>query len=462
MIMARMGARLLRWGMLSLMAVDDDPLSLDLVQDALALMGLQILTALNGAQARRVFAESRPQIVILDLMLPDVSGLVLLSEILQMVPGTDVILLTGHYTPESAVEAIRDGACDYLTKPVKIGALRARVKELIHDAQQRQQALRLEGELLEANRFQGMVGRSPQMLALFAMIKRVAPHFRVALVRGATGTGKELAAHALHAASPVATGPFVVANCSAITETLFESEMFGHMKGSFTGATNDKKGLFEAAHGGTLFLDELGDLPPTMQSKLLRAIQQQEIKPVGSTVTKKVSVRVVAATNRPLEAMMRTGAFREDLYYRLSMVEIFVPGLAERMEDFPFLVRHFVAHFAADYGKKLSGMTPRAQALLARHDWPGNVRELENAIGSACMMAYGEFVDEQDLPPFFQRQAGSALVTTPPAGVELLSLELLNQRHARAILEHFDGNKSKAAKVLGVTRSTLYRLLGEG
>lgn len=300
------------------------------------------------------------------------------------------------------------------------------------------------------------------MLALFAMIKRVAPHFRVALVRGATGTGKELAAQALHALSPVATGPFVVANCSAITETLFESEMFGHMKGSFTGATNDKKGLFEAAHGGTLFLDELGDLPPAMQSKLLRAIQQQEIKPVGSTATKKISVRVVAATNRPLEAMMRTGAFREDLYYRLSMVEIFVPGLAERMEDFPFLVRHFVAQFAADYGKKLSGMTPRAQALLARHDWPGNVRELENAIGSACMMAYGEFVDVQDLPPFFQRQTGPALVTAPPAGVELLSLELLNQRHARVVLEHFDGNKSKAAKVLGVTRSTLYRLLGEG
>ena len=450
---------------LSLLAVDDDPLSLDLVRDALGSMGLRILTALNGAEARAELAASRPQIVLLDLMLPDVGGLELLEEIMQTAPETDVILLTGHYTPESAVEAIRKGACDYLTKPVKIGALRARVKELVDDGRRRMDAGRLEAELLQANRFQGMVGRSPQMLELFALIRRVASHFRVALVRGATGTGKELAAQALHALSPVAAGPFVIANCSAITETLFESEMFGHLKGSFTGAMADKKGLFEAAHGGTLFLDELGDLPFGMQSKLLRAIQQQEIKPVGAAATRKISVRVVAATNRPLEEMMGSGTFREDLYYRLSMVEIHVPGLSERMEDFPFLVRHFVAQFAEEYGKNLSGVTPRAQAMLARHAWPGNVRELENVIGSACMMADGELVDVRDMPPSFQRAAGPVLVTAPVssgAPLELLSLELLSQRHARAVVAHFGGNKSKAAEVLGVTRSTLYRLLGEG
>jgi DNA-binding NtrC family response regulator len=432
-------------------------------------MGLRILVAANGAEARVVLAEERPQIVLLDLMLPDVSGLELLEEITQSAPGTDVILLTGHYTPESAVEAVRKGASDYLTKPVKIAALRARIKELVDDAQRRFEAARLETELLQANRFQGMVGRSPQMLELFALIRRVAPHFRVALVRGATGTGKELAAHALHALSPVAAGPFVIANCSAITESLFESEMFGHLKGSFTGASADKKGLFEAAHGGTLFLDELGDLPLAMQSKLLRAIQQQEIKPVGATATKKISVRVVAATNRPLEEMMGSGTFREDLYYRLSMVEIHLPNLSERMEDFPFLVRHFVAHYAGEYGKNLAGVTPRAQALLARHSWPGNVRELENVIGSACMMADGEFVDVRDLPPSFQRVvvaapsvAVAAATAADGGGLELLSLEQLSQRHARAVVEHFAGNKSKAAEVLGVTRSTLYRLLGEG
>jgi DNA-binding NtrC family response regulator len=246
--------------------------------------------------------------------------------------------------------------------------------------------------------------------------------------------------------------------------------MFGHLKGAFTGANADKKGLFEAAHGGTLFLDELGDLPFAMQSKLLRAIQQQEIKPVGGTATRKISVRVVAATNRPLEEMMGVGTFREDLYYRLSMVEIHLPSLAERMEDFPFLVRHFVAHFAGEYGKRLTGVTPRAQALLARHGWPGNVRELENVIGSACMMADGEMVDARDLPPSFHRAAAPAAMmmvdeakteTDGTGAPDLITLEELSQRHARAVLAHFGGNKSKAAEVLGVTRSTLYRLLGE-
>jgi len=307
-----------------------------------------------------------------------------------------------------------------------------------------------------------MVGRSAQMLEVFALVRRVAPHFRVALVRGATGTGKELAAQAMHALSPVASGPFVVANCSAITETLFESEMFGHIKGSFTGASADKKGLFEAAHGGTLFLDELGDLPFGMQSKLLRAIQQQEIKPVGATASKRVSVRVVAATNRDLEKMMATGEFREDLYYRLSMVEIHLPALSQRMDDFPFLVRHFIEHFAGEYKKPLTGLTPRAQALLARHPWPGNIRELENVIGSACMMADGELIDVRDLPAPFQRLAPAP--SAPMAGAlppDLISLDELSKRHAKAVLDHCAGNKSKAAEILGVTRSTLYRLLGE-
>jgi DNA-binding NtrC family response regulator len=453
----------------SLLAVDDDPLSLDLARDSLGSLGVRILTASTGADARTVLAAERPQIVLLDLMLPDANGLELLEEITQAAPGTDVILLTGHYTPESAVEAIRKGACDYLTKPVKIATLRARVQELVAEARRRLEAARLEAELLQANRFQGMVGRSPEMLELFALIRRVAPHFRVALVRGATGTGKELAAHALHVLSPVADGPFVIANCSAITETLFESEMFGHLKGSFTGASSDKKGLFEAAHGGTLFLDELGDLPFAMQSKLLRAIQQQEIKPVGATATKRVSVRVVAATNRDLEEMMGAGTFREDLYYRLSMVEIHLPPLVRRMEDFPFLVRHFVTHYAEEYGKPLAGVTPRAQALLARHMWPGNVRELENVIGAACMMADGEYVDVRDLPPTFHRAAPLVEVPSAPGAhetaaeeLELLSLDELTQRHARRILAYFQGNKSKAAEVLGVTRSTLYRLIGEG
>lgn len=447
---------------ISLLAVDDDPLSLEMTRDALRPLGLRILTAATGAEARAMLASARPQIVVLDLRLPDTSGMDLLGEIIDTAPATDVILLTGHYSPESAIEAIRKGACDYLTKPVSIAALRGRVQELVDEIGKRWEAARLEAELIHANRFHGMVGRSAAMMEVFAMARRVAPHYRVALVRGATGTGKELAAHALHAMSPVATGPFVVANCSAITETLFESEMFGHLKGAFTGADRDKKGLFEAAHGGTLFLDELGDMPYGMQSKLLRAVQQQEIKPVGSTATRKVEVRVVAATNRDLEAMMSAGEFREDLYYRLSMVEIHLPSLAERMEDFPLLTRHFVERFAREYGKELEGLTPRAQALLARHGWPGNIRELENVIGNACMMADGPLVDVRDLPAAFSRVArGSDGDANGSYVAELITLAELDQRHARFVLEHTEGNKSKAAEILGVTRSTLYRLLEE-
>lgn len=442
----------------TILAVDDDPLSLELLTDALKPLSVTVLTAADGDQAMAVVRSRRPQIVILDLMLPGRNGLELAEEILHLAPTTDVLLLTGHYTPESAIEAVRRGVCDYLTKPIQIAPLRARIRQLLDELQKRLDAARLETALVNAHRFEGMVGYSAQMLEVFAMIRRVGPHYRVALVRGATGTGKELAAQALHRQSPVVDGPFVVCNCSAISESLFESEMFGHLKGSFTGATQDKKGMFEAAHGGTLFLDELGDLPFAMQSKLLRAIQQQEIKPVGANTPKKVSLRVIAATNRDLETMMTAGDFREDLYYRLSMVELHLPTLAERMEDFPYLVRTFVERYAAEYGKPIRGITPRAQSVLARHHWPGNIRELENVIGSASMMATGELVDTRDLPPFFQRQTAPASSAPAP---ELISLAEVERRHTRWVLEQLNGNKSKAAELLGVTRSTLYRILGE-
>lgn len=451
---------------LSLLAVDDDPLTLELIQDALRPLPIQVHTASSGSAALPIVQNEHPSIIILDLMLPDRTGLELTEEILQIAPTTDVLLLTGHYTPESAVEAVRRGACDYLTKPIQVATLRSRVKQLIDETQKRFEAARLETQLVNAHRFEGMVGHSPQMLELFAMIRRVGPHFRVALIRGATGTGKELAATALHRQSRVAHGPLIVCNCSAITETLFESEMFGHLKGSFTGATQDRKGMFEAAHCGTLFLDELGDMPLAMQSKLLRAIQQQEIKPLGSSVSKTVDVRVIAATNRDLENMMGSGQFREDLYYRLSMVELHIPPLAERMEDFPYLIRTFIERFAADYGKPVRGITPRAQATLARHRWPGNVRELENVIGNACMMAEGELIDTRDLPPVFQRQTvqlhqPNQIHSVTPPEPELLPLTEIERRHSRWVLEQVRGNKSKAAEILGITRSTLYRILGE-
>ncbi len=400
--------------------------------------------------------RKRPQIVLLDLVMPNVNGMELLERIVEADPGIDVILMTAHYSTESAVEAIQKGACDYLNKPFTVEQLRERVGRLVADARQRGRSLQLERELLEAYRFEGIVGRSPLMLDVFSRIGRVSPHFRTVLVTGSTGTGKELVARALHQRSPASSGPLVVCNCSAVVETLFESELFGHVKGAFTGATQDKMGLFEAAHTGSLFLDEIGDMPLATQAKLLRVLQNQEVQRVGSLGTRKVDVRVIAATNRNLSSMVAAKEFREDLYYRLAMVEIKVPSLADRKEDLPLLVRHFVDRFAAEYKKPIRGLTRRAQTLLSRYSWPGNVRELENVIGNACMMVQGEVLDVQALPEQFRQQA----VALEDDGA-LLPLEEVERRHVRQVLAHLGGNKVRAAEVLGISRATLYRILAE-
>jgi transcriptional regulator with PAS, ATPase and Fis domain len=290
---------------------------------------------------------------------------------------------------------------------------------------------------------------------VFAAIRRVAPHFRTALITGETGTGKELVAHALHRLSPVSDKTFAVCNCSALVETLFESELFGHVRGAFTGATQDKVGLFEYANQGTVFLDEIGDMPLPGQAKLLRVLQNQEVQRVGSPALRKVDVRFIAATNKDLRALVREHTFREDLYYRLSMVEITLPSLVDRKEDLPLLQRYFIEKFAAQYNKPVRGMTRRAQALLGRHDWPGNVRELENVIGKACMMVEGNVVDVKDLPPYLR----TARAPVRAFDDNLLSMEEVQERHLVRVLERVGGDKTKAAEVLGISRSTLYSIL---
>ena len=281
-------------------------------------------------------------------------------------PSTDVILMTGQYSTESAVEAIQKGACDYLPKPLQIEKLRQRVRGLVEEATQRQRSMELENNLAESFEFEGMIGRSPLMLELFAMIRRIAPHFRTVLVTGPTGGGKDLVARALHRRSPAQKGPFVAVNCSSITETLAESELFGYVKGAFTGAQQDKVGVFEFASGGTVLLDEIGDMPLSLQAKLLRVLENHENQRVGSPITRPVDARIVAATHRNLRELIRQGSFREDLYFRLSMVELAVPSLAERPEDLPLLERHFVQSFAAQYGKSFTGLTRRAQVSCWR------------------------------------------------------------------------------------------------
>lgn len=442
-----------------LVAIDDDPAALELISDVLVHEELEIFSATDPEAGLDLVRRKRPQIVLLDLQMPKLGGMELLERIVAFNPSTDVILMTGHYSSESAVEAIQKGACDYLNKPIPIDKLRARVGKLAEEARRAQTALQLDHEIMEAYRFEGMIGRSAQMLEVYTGVRRIAPHFRTALITGPTGTGKELVARALHQLSQSASGPFAVCNCSAIVETLFESELFGYVKGAFTGATQDKIGLFEYANGGTLLLDEIGEMPLTTQAKLLRVLQSREIQRVGSPAVRRIDVRVVAATHRNLRALVAQSRFREDLYYRLSMVEIGLPSLSERSEDIPLLERHFLEHFAGQYQKPVAALTRRARAVLERHSWPGNVRELENVIGHACMMAEDNTIDLGDLPEYLRSPAGTGL----PPDDDILPLEEAERRYARRVLERMKGNKAQAAEVLQVSRATLYRLLaGKG
>ena len=440
-----------------LLAIDDDPQSLEFVKDALAQENLEILTTTDPELGLELVLRRHPQIVLLDLVMPKIGGMELLERILEADPGTNVMLMTGHYSTEAAVEAIQKGAYDYLNKPLSVEKLRQRVDQLMAEARQRRRTLQLDRELLKVYEFEGLLGRSPLMLDVFTRVRRVAPHFRTVLVTGATGTGKELVARALHRLSPAASGRFAVCNCSAIVETLFESELFGYVKGAFTGATQDKSGLFEYANGGTLFLDEIGEMPLATQAKLLRVLQSQEIQRVGSPAVRKVDVRVVAATNRDLRARVGEKEFRDDLYYRLSMVEVKLPLLAERKEDLPLLVRYLVERFATQYNKPIRGLTRRAQALLARYMWPGNVRELENALGHACMMVEGDLIDVRDFPDTLRKPAERE----PVEDEDLIPLDELQRRHALRVLARVGGNKKRAAEILGIARTTLYQLLAE-
>jgi DNA-binding NtrC family response regulator len=441
---------------LRMVIVDDEPANLNVIRDALEDQPIEIFASVDPHEGLELVRQKHPHLVLLDFMMPHLSGMEILEQIVQMDPGIDVILMTGHYSTEVAVEAIQKGACDFFAKPISVPKLRDRIGQFIEVGRQRQHLLQLEIELLDGFLFEGMVGRSPQMLDLFRKIRTVAPHYRTVLLLGETGTGKELAAKALHNLSPVSSGPFVVCNCSALVETLFESELFGYVKGSFTGAVNDKMGIFEYANNGTLLLDEIGDLPLVVQVKLLRILQNHEVQRVGSPVVRKVNIRVIAATHRDLRGMVAQGTFREDLYHRLSMMEIHVCPLRERREDFGMLERHFIRVFGSEYKKDIRGMTRRAQSLLARYNWPGNIRELENVVGHACMMVQGEVIDIRDMPERFREQRFDEGL---PGGDSIVTLEEWQRRYVHRVVE-YTGNKSRAAELLGVSRATLYRILG--
>jgi DNA-binding NtrC family response regulator len=452
-----------------LLIIDDDPFAIQLVKDILRGERFSVFGATNAAEGLDWIAQNCPQIVLLDLLMPDVQGMELLDRILDIDPTIDVILVTGDYSTDSAVEAIKKGAYDYWTKPLDVDRLRQKLAKWAVDTQIRQRTNRLDSELLEAFQLEGIVGRSPMMQEVFSKIRRIAPHFLTALVTGETGTGKESAAKALHRLSPFASGPFVVCNCAAIPELLFESELFGHVRGAFTGATQDKQGFVEAAGGGTLFLDEITEIPLGTQAKLLRLLQNREIQRVGSTRSQHIDVRIVAATNRSPRDLVSDGKLREDLFYRLSMIEIRLPRLGDRREDLPLLERHFLDRFSQLYAKPTLNLTPRVQAMVASYPWPGNIRELENVLGYGCMMTERNTIDISDLPEYMQRDLRQRC-TAPVVAVDakttqdhvFMSMQALDLQHLHSVLDHVGGDRTRAAEILKISRTTVYRLLKRG
>jgi DNA-binding NtrC family response regulator len=436
---------------LAVLVIDDDELTIEFVRGALAERPVVVSGATDAASGLAAIQRLRPGLVFLDLILPGANGIELLEKIRVYDPETNVLIMTGQYSTESAVKAIQAGADDYLNKPVSVQTVRERVDRWLQEQAAEQRAAQLELDLLDSSTFEGIVGRAIPMLDLLTKVKRIAPHFSTALVTGETGTGKELVSRALHSWGG-RRGQFVVCNCASVVETLFESELFGHKKGAFTGAVSDKEGLVDSAEGGTLFLDELGEVPLEVQAKLLRLLQNRETRRVGDNKSRQVDLRVVAATNRDLRRMVSEGSFREDLYYRLSMVQVQVPSLRDRREDLPLLIRHFLADFTTRYKRGKLQITKRAEAVLCRHSWPGNIRELENSLSYACMLTQNGTVDLVDLPDYL-------LESRSADGPNLPTLAEVEYRHVMKVLKACDGNRARAAEVLGIGRATLYRFI---
>src|SRR5258706_3249945 len=431
-----------------LLVVDDEIPVLKVVERLAARIGFDVVTCASGAEAMRTLMRKPADLAMLDLRMPDVNGLDLLRQIRANVPGCEVILMTAYGAVDSAVEAIKLGPREYLTKPFDFDRLRQVLVDIRDEIDRRAHVVALEDEVARRLEFCGMLGRSPLMQEVFSLIQRLAPHAKVVLVSGETGTGKELAARAFHHVGTRRARPFVTINCSAVVDTLFESELFGHVRGAFTGAIESKVGVFEAAHGGTLFLDEVGELPMSVQAKLLRALEYGEVQRVGSLQPKRVDVTVVAATNRDLRTEVAAGRFRGDLFYRLNVVEVVLPPLRDRREDIPYLTAAFMRECSARMRKPIQGLTPGAERVLLGARWEGNVRELKNVIERACMLSEGTLVSERELAGAFGPEAQAPSSLPRPRMVDLSGrgaeptapLGAIERDHILDVLRQVNGN----------------------
>jgi two-component system response regulator HydG len=456
------------------LVVDDEPALLRALEALLKRKGFAVTALDSPIEATQRMAQEDFDVALLDIKMPQLSGLELLNAVKHRRPEVEVVIMTGHATVETALAAVKAGAYDYLTKPFDDVELVARsVSKAAERKQLCDRNRQLESQLREREGlpFAGLVGNSGPMRDVTRMIDAVAYSATTVLVTGESGTGKELVARALHAKSPRRNQPFVALNCGALTETLLESELFGHVKGSFTGAQRDQRGLFEAADGGTIFLDEIGDIPLSTQVRLLRVLQEGEIKRVGSADPVKVDVRVVAATHRDLPKLVKAGRFREDLFYRLNVIAIPLPALRERIEDVPLLAHHFLRRYAERLGKRVRVLTPEAVELLCAYRWPGNVRELENAVERALVLCRGDAVTPADLPPAVTGRTAPLVREVPVAGEETawltqsyaaakeVSLRRFERSYVETLMRACENNISAAARKAGMDRSNFKRVL---
>lgn len=439
-----------------ILIADDEPDSRKALAELLGRWGHAVQEAADGAEALRRALERQPDLVITDLVMPGMDGLWLLRAIREELGDVPVILLTGRGTIDTAVEAIREGAYDFLEKPVDPSRLRVLVNRVVEKMVTLQEVAALRHSLRQKDADGAVIGVSPTMRRIYSLVEKVAPSKTSVVITGPSGTGKEVIARTIHNLSPRRDKPFVAINCSAIPASLMESEIFGHEKGAFTGADQRRLGCFELANGGTLFLDEVGELPVELQAKFLRVLEEEKLRRLGGKTEISVDVRVICATNRDLKKQIEAGLFREDLYFRLNVFSIELPPLCERREDIPLLAQHFVERFAAEAGKRIRGITPKAMDILQSYSWPGNIRELRNTIERGVILCDGDMIDESHLPPEMEPDDSAGAVIKLSLGMPLREVE---KEYILGSLRRNKGNKSRTAEILGISEKTLYNKL---